>query len=158
MTATDSQTFRLTVVQDLLESWGSKLWKDVFHPRFFFFFFWKISSNSYFTAILEAATVTKWVAKITNNILKPSVEDSCFLTLVLFAVCKDLVSSLYCLSAAVTISHSSAGDFFYYTHTHTHIACKLHKPSSTLKWIPMRHVTGSLCLAVCLLERCWLLK
>lgn len=46
-------------------------------------------------------------------------------------------------------------------HTHAHTPThntQLHKQSSTLKRIPMRHVTGSLCPAVCLLERYQLLQ
>lgn len=62
----------------------------------------------------------------------------------------DASSRSHCLLTPVTNSHSSAGDFGAHN-------TQLHKQSSTLKQTPMKHVTGSLCLAVRLLERYQLL-
>lgn len=82
------------------------------------------------------------------------------LTWIPFAVHKHPVELITHLSATVMISHSSASDLvslFLYLHAHTHNTI-FHKQSSTLKQIPMRHITGSLYPTVCLLERYRLLQ
>lgn len=55
----------LTLVWDLLESWSSKLWKDIFRPRYIFLL--KIHSNSSPTAFschIGSSQMSKWAAKI----------------------------------------------------------------------------------------------
>ena len=65
-----------------------------------------------------------------------------FLTWILFAVHTRIQRAHYTISLSVSLSSRT----------------QLHQQSTTLKRIPMRHVTGSLCPAVCLLERYRLLK
>lgn len=56
-----------------------------------------------------------------------------------------------------SLIHQLQTCFYLYLYTHTYNT-RLHKQSSALKRIPMRHVTGSLCPAACLSERYRLLK
>ena len=160
-TATNSQISHLTPVQDLLESWSCKLWKGVFFllpPTFFFFLGGGGSTQTPLLFYDHVGRDHRVRMGCTDNWqhVETITWSPFFSTWILFAVHTRIQRAHYSLSLFLSLVLCSSNDLsllgctlsFLSLSPHT----QLHQQSSTLKRIPMRHVTCSLCPAVCLLR------